>query len=144
LIFPLEPAGTFPNAKVTGNCPSWVFDSLALEFQSGHVILYRGFGAVFPAPNGVNAEGVATLLDNGSPTSFVGQAHAWFGQNANPTNNGQFYFGETVSFKGTATDGSGSTISFTTNPGGVQPASGKGGSGWGQQNLSCNIVTPVG
>jgi hypothetical protein len=151
LFLPLEPAGTAPNVKVTGNCPSWLFDpnSLALSFTSGHAVLYRGINASNDFPNGANAEGDAVLLvfdAKGDPVTriqtFMGRAHAWFGQNGNA--NGQSYFGETVSFSGTATDGSGSTITLTANPGGVQPASGKPGGGWGQENLSCTIVSPVG
>ena len=58
------------------------------------------------------------------------------GQGANAK--GQFYAGETVSFTGPASEGSGSTISFTANPGFVVSAGGHQG-GWGQQNLACNI-----
>lgn len=70
-------------------------------------------------------------------TGYVGPAHVWLGQGANA--NGQFYAGETASFTGTAPDGS--TISFTANPGEIQSAHGNHDGGWGQQNLSCNIVS---
>jgi len=145
---PFVPAGAFPDAKVTGNCAQgapWLFtDMLGLDFSSGNAVIYRGLnGVVFPfLPNGLNAVGVATLVefpsDGATPgQTFVGPAHVWFGQNANAK--GTVYAGETVSFSGTATDGSGSTISFNANPGFIQSAGGHQG-GWGQQNLSCNIV----
>ena len=135
----LVSAGTFHNDKVTGNCESaapWLFsDSLALFFVSGNAALYRGINAVNGLPNGLNAEGTAVLFDNGSPTSFVGHAHVWLGQNANA--NGTSYGGQTVNFSGTAPDGS--TISIIVNPGFIYSAGGHSG-GWGQQNLSCNII----
>jgi hypothetical protein len=140
---PFVEPGTFPNVKVTGNCSAapWLFtDTVGLDFQSGNAVVYRGqSGDVFPfLPGGLNAEGVATLDDftTGMPTGFVGRTHAWLGQNANA--NGQFYAGETVTFSGTAPDGS--TISFTANPGEIHSAAGHQG-GWGEQNLSCNIVS---
>jgi hypothetical protein len=145
ILGPFSPAGTFPNTKVTGNCPGWLFnDGIGFLFSSVNAHLYR-IDPITGMPNGANAEGIATLLDNGSPTPFVGQAHVWFGQNTNA--NGHFYTGETVSFNGTAADGS--TISFSTNPGfnmsvgGTKSPGGDGNAnGWGQQNLTCNIVSP--
>jgi hypothetical protein len=138
------PAGTFPNIKVNGNCPSWIFNpnnSFALQFLSGNAVLYRGFNAGDGFPNGGNAVGTAELLENGSPVTdtgqtFVGSSHLWFGQNANA--NGTSYLGETATFNGTAADGS--TISFSVNPGSITSAGGHNG-GWGQQNLSCNMVS---
>jgi hypothetical protein len=145
---PFVPPGTFPNVKVSGNCDdpsvSWLFtDIVGLDFQSGNAVVYQGpSGPVIPfLPGGLNAVGVATLdtLDpatfTATPTDYVGRAHIWFGQNANA--NGQSVIAETVTFTGTAPDGS--TISFNTNPGGTTSASGHQ-SGWGQQNLSCNIL----
>jgi len=139
IFAPLVQAGTgFPNDKVSGNCESaarWLFtDSLAFFFVSGNAVLYRGTSPS-GIPNGLNAVGTAVLIDNGSPTAFVGPAHVWFGQNANA--NGTSYGGETVNFSGTAPDGS--TISIIVNPGFINSAGGHSG-GWGQQNLSCNIV----
>ena len=145
---PFSEAGTFPNVKVTGNCSDapWLFsDILGLDFQSGNAVVYRGpSGPVFPfLPDGLNAVGVAVLDASSTgphgfgPTEFVGPAHVWLGQGANAK--GQIYAGETVSFTGTASDGSGSTISFTANPGFVVSAGGHQG-GWGQQNLTCNIL----
>jgi hypothetical protein len=150
-VFPPPPtptftqAGGFPNVKVSGNCDavSGLFkDNFALNFVSGNAHVYRGSSNdVFPfLPGGLNATGTAQLIDaDTGNTLFVGPAHVWLGQNANA--NGQFYAGETVSFSGTATDGSDSTISFTVNPGEIHSVgSGKMG-GWGQQNLNCDIVS---
>jgi hypothetical protein len=147
---------TFPDVKMTGNCEAapWLFagtsngpPTLWLDFQSGNAVVYRpNSNPVFQfLPGGLNAVGEAKLVmltgftDSGptfGDTGFAGPAHVWLGQNAN--GNGQMYLGETVTFSGTAPDGS--TISFTANPGFVQSASGHQ-SGWGQQNLSCNIAT---
>ena len=151
---PFVPAGAYPAAKVTGNCASdapWLFEpapsdvppgtpTLVLNFTSGHAVVYRGssndvFGYL---PGGLNAVGTAELIDVFDPSApvYVGTAHLWLGQGANAQ--GQFYAGETVSFTGTSGD---STISFTGNPGFVGHAHAGGfTSGWGQQNLSCNIV----
>ena len=117
---------------------------VGLDFQSPNAVMYRGqSGPLFPfLPGGLNAEGVAMLdvLDpatfTATPTGFVGRAHVWLGQNANA--NGQSVIAETVSFTGTAPDGS--TLSFTVNPGSTTSASGHQ-IGWGQQNPNCNIVT---
>jgi hypothetical protein len=153
-----------PNVKMTGNCEaaSWLFapnttanphlPTLWLNFTSGNAVVYRQTSnPVFPQlPGGLNAVGNAELwiltavsstgVPTFAPTGFAGPTHAWLGQNANAQ--GQFYAGETVSFTGT--DGLGSTISFTANPGFVgkaHSAPGVPSSGWGQQNLSCNIAT---
>ena len=143
------PAKAFPNAKVTGNCPSWLFDStnsFALEFLSGDAVLQRGFNLSDGFPNGGDVRGTAAFIENGSPVTdsgqtFIGSAHVWFGQNQNA--NGQSYVGEVATFSGTATDGSGSTLSFTVNPGGNTPANAKpnAGNGWGEQQLSCSFVS---
>jgi hypothetical protein len=145
---------TFPNVKMTGNCEAapWLFGTpggpptLWLDFQSGNAVVYRSTSnPVYPfLPGGLNAVGEAKLVmltgftDSGptfADTGFSGPTHVWLGQNANA--NGQMYVGETVTFNGTAGD---STISFSANPGFVGSASGHQ-SGWGQQNLSCNIAT---
>lgn len=151
--YPGEPGLGFPvspNTKVSGNCltdpdAAWLFsDTLALDFQSGNAVVYRPTSSPVPfpfLPGGLNAEGTAALVDvtTGEPTGFVGTTHAWLGQGQNAQ--GEFYAGETVSFTGTSGD---STISFTVNPGEVgkaHSAPGVPSSGWGQQNLSCNIVS---
>ena len=117
-------------------------DTFVLNFVSGNADVYRTSNSPLfnSLPGGLNAEGTADLIDlSTGDTGFVRPAHVWLGQNANA--NGQYYAGETVSFSGTAPDGS--TISITVNPGEVHAASAPPGpptSGWGQQNLSCNIV----
>jgi hypothetical protein len=140
---PFSPVGTAPNVKVSGNCATaapWLFtNKFALNFVSGNAVVYRGSSnPVVPfLPGGLNAEGTADLIGQSTgDTGFVGPAHVWLGQNANA--NGTFYAGETVSFTGTAADGS--TISITTNPGEINSAGGHQG-GWGQQNLTCNIMS---
>ena len=150
-IFPPPPnptfsqAGGFPNIKVSGNCdavPGLFTDNFVLNFISGNAHVYRisNSPVVGFLPGGLNATGTAQLIDvQTDNVLFVGPAHVWLGQNANA--NGQYYAGETVSFSGTALNGS--TISITVNPGEVHAASAPPGpptSGWGQQNLSCNIV----
>jgi hypothetical protein len=144
-LYPGEPGLPFPvppNVKVSGNCVAgvpWLFsDPVALNFVSGNAVLYRGTSPVNGLPNGLNAEGTATLFDLANPAAptFTGPAHVWFGQNGNA--NGQSVQAATFSFSGTAADGS--TLSFTENPGTTTSASGHQ-SGWGQQNLSCNIVS---
>lgn len=129
------PSGFFPNIKVTGNCPSWLFnDVVALNFTTGNAVVYQGSSSpVAPfLPGGLNAVGTAQLVDQGTGTNFVGPAHAWVGQSGNA--NGQQYAGETFTFTGTA---GGMTISFSVNPGFVKSPGGHFG-GWGQQNLSCS------
>lgn len=138
--------GAFPNDKVTGNCETaapWLFtDPFALNFVSGNAVVYQpNGGSAVPGvppsfPGGLNAVGTAQLIDfNTGDTGFIGSAHVWLGQNGNT--NGQYEAGETVTFTGTATNGS--TISFTVNPGVDHSPSGHMG-GWGQQTLSCNIL----
>lgn len=140
---PFAPAGAGPNVKVSGNCATaapWLFtDSFVLNFVSGNAVVYRpSSNPVFPfLPGGLNAEGTAQLIDlSTGDTGFAGPAHVWLGQNANA--NGTFYAGETVSFTGTAADGS--TISIKANPGEINSAGGHHG-GWGEQNLACSIVS---
>jgi hypothetical protein len=136
-IVQLAPPGSFPNITVTGDCPAFLFtDVLGFDFSSANAHINR-IDPVTGAPNNANAEGIATLLDNGAPTAYSGQTHAWFGQNVNP--NGRQWFGSTVSFTGTAADGS--TISFSTNPGGsFNPTTGTG-NGWGQETVTCTPAT---
>ena len=148
-FYPGEPGLPFtlpPNVKVSGNCVSaalWLFnDPLALQFTSGTAVLYR-IDPISGQPNGLNAVGTATLIDEANPDAptFSGPAHVWFGQNVNPTANGQSYEGATFAFSGTGPAGS---VSFTENPGAVWKAHSAPGanpsSGWGQQNLNCNIL----
>jgi hypothetical protein len=136
-IVQLFPPGSAPNITVTGDCPGFLFtDILGFNFTSGNAHINR-IDPVTGAPNNANVEGIAVLLDNGAPTAYSGQTHAWFGQNVNP--NGRQWFGSTVSFSGTAADGS--TISFSTNPGGsFNPTTGTG-NGWGQETITCTPPT---
>ena len=146
-VYPGEP-GAFvpPNVKVNGNCVDaapWLFtDSFGLNFVSGNAVVYRVNGNTPLAPGfpgGLNAEGVAQLVDFSGPGDgqiYTGPAHVWLGQNGNAQ--GQVVGAQTVSFSGTAPDGS--TISFTVNPGTTTAAHMNHQNGWGQQNLSCNIV----
>jgi hypothetical protein len=77
------PAGTFPNIKVTGNCPQWLFsDAIGFLFTSGNAH-FHWIDRTTGQPNGGNVEGIAKLLDNGNSTAFSGQTHAWFGQSSN-------------------------------------------------------------
>ena len=147
--YPGEPAPAFvaPNTKVSGNCltaASWLFtDFVGLNFVTGNAVVYQlNSNPTIPnfppgLPGGLNAEGTAQLFDfnTGQTTTFVGPAHLWMGQNSNA--NGQYRVAQTVSFTGT--DLAGSTISFSVNPGETHSASGHN-SGWGQQNLNCNIM----
>ena len=156
LVYPGEPGLPFnpTNVKVNGNCVQaapWLFtDPLALNFTSGNAVVYKPNGGTPIAPSfpgGLNAVGTATLVDLANPDQsnppdfatpigpFSGKTHVWIGQNANA--NGQQVGAETVSFTMTAPDGS--TISLSTNPGFTTSASGHQ-SGWGQENLSCNIL----
>jgi hypothetical protein len=152
LIYPGEPGLQFTpnNVKVSGNCVSaapWLFtDQLGFNFVSGNAHVYQVGGGTSLAPTfpgGANATGVAQLVDFNSGPPFLppdgreytGPAHVWLGQNANA--NGQLVGAETVSVSLTAPDGS--TISLSANPGTITSASGHQ-SGWGQENLSCNIV----
>jgi len=152
LVYPGEPGLQFTphNVKVTGNCVSaapWLFsDQLGVNFLSGNAHVYRVDGNTPLAPGfpgGLNAVGTAQLVDfNSGPPflppdgrSYTGSAHVWLGQNGNA--NGQVVGAESVSLSLTAPDGS--TISLSTNPGTITSASGHQ-SGWGQENLSCNIL----
>ena len=152
-----ETQQVFPNTKVSGNCDAapWLWsDLLGLNFTSGNAVAYKPnstAGLSIPNlppvfPGGLNAEGTAHLIDLGTDglgttdTGFVGSAHIWMGENANA--NGQYVAAQTVSFSGTDPT-TGSTISFSVNPGEDHSPSGHNG-GWGQQNLSCNIVPSAG
>jgi hypothetical protein len=127
------------------NLPEFGFlftDVIGLQFDAGHAHIYRVDSQ--GNPGGANVEGNATLVDvtTGYQTQWSGMTHYWFGQNTNPnfslTGNMQQYFGETVSFSGSASDGS--TISITANPGGVTSASGHS-SGWGHLKVTCTPPT---
>jgi hypothetical protein len=134
------PAGG-PGVKITGTCPQWLFnDRVGLVFSSGNAVLYQPDNSGIPGTLGLppfdggNVEGNAALFDGSDSTqpSYTGQAHLWFGLTYNA--NGQFYFGETISFRGTGTAGA---ISLSANPGFVTSASGHN-SGWGQVTLRCS------
>jgi hypothetical protein len=159
VIYPSpNPTGELPPADsgiltVTGNCPSYLFDSaIGFAFQSGHAVSYQiPPGAPPGVSNGANAEGTADLIiatpgvppssenPNGTPPSnpvdslYSGQTHLWFGSNSNA--NGQSYFGETFMFQGTAPNGA--TIKITGNPG-FNTSAGPGNlNGWGKVFVTC-------
>jgi hypothetical protein len=157
LVYPGEPGLPFPthNVKVSGNCVTaapWLFsDQLGFNFigGNGHVYQLDGGTSLAPTfPGGANATGTAELVDFNNPDgsnppdfltpgqTYTGRAHVWLGQNGNAK--GQLVGAETVTFSGTAPDGS--TISIIANPGSTTSASGNQ-NGWGQENLSCNILS---
>jgi hypothetical protein len=119
---------------VVGNCPANLYtDDIGLMFTDGNFVTSRG-------GNNANAEGDAVLMDNTSDTGlYTGKAHAWFGQNTNPnyspTGNQQTWFAETVSYHGSAPDGSSITISASF--GGGTSASGHE-SGWTHVKVTCS------
>ena len=122
---------------VVGNCPaSYSTDDMQLVFTGGNAVMYRD-------GNGANAEGQAMLYDNSTSmsTGETGHAHVWFGLNVNPNNSGipgvgnqQQWFAQTVSFNGSATDGTSVTISASF--GGGLSASGNE-SGWTHVKVTC-------
>jgi len=129
-----------PGVKVASACTGTAFsflgDPIGFSYSSGSAVFYQipPGGTIFDA-NGGNIEGTATLVDlaTGEPTSYTGHTHLWFGQNSN--NNGQFYEGATLSFNGS--DGNGSSVTISANPGFIQSASGHQ-SGWGQEKITCS------
>ena len=140
-------AGPLPSGgsgvKISGTCPEWLFrDPAGFTFTSGHGVLYQPDSSGIPGSlglppfDGANVEGNATLSDvvDGMQVSYTGQAHLWYGLSYSPVGNQQFYFGQTVMFKGTGPAGS---LSLNANPGFVTSASGHQSS-WGQLNLSCS------
>jgi len=127
------------------NIPEFGFlftDVIGLQFDAGHAHIYRVDSS--GNPGGANVEGIATLVDVTAAfqTQWSGMSHFWFGQNINPnfslTGNQQQYFGESVSFSGSASDGS--TIQITANPGGNVSASGHQ-NGWGHLKVTCTPPT---
>lgn len=128
--------------------------------QSGSAVEYRiPPGAPPGVSNGANFEGIADLVyadpglapssenPNGVPpagtnltdSGYTGHTHLWFGSNTNPNfnppnGNLQQYFGETISFQGTAPNGA--TITITANPGFNSSASGHM-NGWGKLKVTC-------
>jgi hypothetical protein len=154
----LPPAGT-PGVKVVGSCPAFLLggNAIGFLFQSGNAVLYRiPPGAPPGVSNGANVEGISDLVyaapgtppsqanPNGIPPSqtvftdsgYQGQTHLWFGTSSNA--NGQSTFGETISFHGSASDGS--SITITANPGSTTSASGHT-NGWGQLKVTCTPAT---
>jgi hypothetical protein len=127
------PAGQ-QGVTVVGNCPANLYtDDIGLMFTDGNFVVYRG-------GNGANAEGDAWLVDNTTQTGlYEGQTHVWFGQNINPnyspTGNQQNWFAQTVTFHGSASDGSSITISASF--GGGTSASGHE-SGWTHVKVTCS------
>lgn len=127
--------------SVGASCPSWASaDELGLAFQSGTAVNYKLGSPVGP---NANAEGDAMLVDFSTgapvPTGYEGHAHAWIGNNINPnyspTGNQQVWNNETVSFDGTATDGT--SISISVSAGGGTSATGNQ-SGWVHIKVSCS------
>lgn len=154
------PSPGSPFLTVVGTCPDFLFGpdgtlgqyAIGFAFVSGTDTFYRIPAGSSPgAANGGNIEGIADLVyaDPGIPdmsdpadsvppsnpqnSSYVGQAHVWFGSNSNA--NGQSYFGETISFHGTTPDGS--TITITANPGANTSASGNMNN-WGKLKVTCS------
>ena len=146
----LPPPGS-PGLTVTGNCPSYLFgNAVGFEFQGGNAVFYRIPPGQPPGnSNGGNVEGTADLMiatpgvppsesNQGTPPSnpvdsgYSGHTHLWFGTNSNA--NGQSYFGETISFQGTAPNGA--TIKLTANPGSNTSVSGNTND-WGKLDITC-------
>lgn len=120
--------------KVVG-CPSdspLFTDDIGMVFQDGNAVTYRD-------GNGDNAEGDALLVDNTTGNAlYEGKAHAWFGQNTNPNSdkgNQQTWTAQTISYHGSAPDGSSVTISASF--GGGTSASGNE-SGWLHLKVTCS------
>jgi hypothetical protein len=136
---PLPPPGS-PGTKISATCPQWLFaDQAGFTFSSGNAVLYQPDNGIpgslgLPPFDGGNVQGNATMSDfvDSTQPSYTGQAHLWYGLTYNA--NGQFYFGETLMFKGTGAAGS---ISLNANPGFVTSASGHN-SGWGHLTLTCS------
>ena len=159
VIYPSpDPTGLLPppgsgGVTVTGNCPSYLFSgAVGFAFQSGNAVFYQVPAGQTPSSaNGGNVEGTADLMiatpgvppsmdnPNGTPPSnpvdslYEGHTHLWFGQNSNA--NGHSYFGETISFQGTAPNGA--TIKLTANPGFNVSAGPQNQSGWGKLSITC-------
>jgi hypothetical protein len=150
----LPPLGS-PGLTVVGTCPGFLFGGNAIGFliQSGNDVLYRiPAGSPPGVSNGGNVEGISDLVyaAPGTPPSpgnpagvppsqtvftdsgYQGHTHLWFGMNSNA--NGHSYFWETISFNGTAPDGS--SISITANPGSNTSVSGHT-NGWGKVKVTC-------
>jgi len=149
-IVTLIPPGTFPNITVTGDCPSYLFSTsdvtngLGFFFTDGSAHMNRGINPANGLPNNINVEGDAYLVENGTQTLYWGTTHTWFGQNFNPKT-GRAWQNSTTSFSGTAPDGS--TITFSTNPGGSELVSSDPNvpptplNGWGQETVTCTPPT---
>ncbi len=116
--------GPLPAAQkgvtIVGDCPSYLYtDDIGLLFVDGNFVSSRG-------GNNANAEGDAWLVDNTTETGlYEGKAHVWFGQNINPnyspTGNQQQWFAQTISFHGSAPDGT-SITSARASGAGSRPA----------------------
>ena len=122
--------------SVVGACPGFLFsDPTELLFTVGNAVSYG------PTPNpgtyGGNVEGNAELVDGttGDSTGYAGHAHAWLGQNTNPTGNGQSVRAETVDFHGT--DPAGDSITIQASVGETNTASGNM-NGWEQVKITCS------
>jgi hypothetical protein len=127
------PAGQ-QGVTIVGDCPSYLYtDDIGLMFADGNFVSYRD-------GNGANAEGDAWLVDNTTDTGlYEGQTHIWFGQNINPnyspTGNQQTWFAETLTFHGSASDGS--SITLSASFGGGLSASGSE-SDWTHVKVTCS------
>ena len=136
LLGPIPPAGK--GVMVSGSCPSVVPNEFAsLQFMAGNAVSY--WPTSNPLTNGGNIEGAAVLSEQtyssdnfgnpyptGDPTPvYEGRAHVWFGQNTNVNDNGQAYFGETVSFGGSGVDAfAGTSVNVSLSFGGTISAAG--------------------
>lgn len=127
-----------PGVTEVGNCPAaFSTDDMQVVFDTGNAVLYRD-------GNGGNVEGQAMLYDGTTDmsTGYTGHAHAWFGQNVNPNNSGvpgvgnqQQWFAETVSFDGSAGDGT--SVKISVSFGGGLSASGNE-SDWTHVKVTCS------
>jgi hypothetical protein len=121
-----------PGVRISGNCPGFLFtDSPTIDFSSGKAVFYGPVSNL--NTNGGNVEGTATLTFASTTATYVGHLHLWFGQNIN--NQGQSYFGQTLTFQGSGTLGA---LTITASGGQTTAANPAGNtSGWGHVNVTC-------
>jgi len=127
-----------PGVSFGSNCPAVAQTAFAvLEFVDGNGHVYGP--STNPPTNGANVEGSAYWLGfegNELVYAYFGHAHAWFGQNVNPTGNAQQVFAQTVMFHGTSVDDSTQSLDVQASFGGTQSASGNQ-NGWGHLKVTC-------
>jgi hypothetical protein len=125
--------GTPPPGSVPASCPSVLATGDAnVVFQTGTAVLY---GPVSGTSSGGNVQGIAIFYEGTTPM-YEGHTQAWFGGDANAQ--GEMYFGQTLSFQGTALDGSGSTVTVTASGGDTIAAHDNHESSWGHVKASCS------